>query len=697
MKEVIITSSVLILALLILRAIFARKVRRTLIYGTWLLVALRLLLPLQIGNLSISVLNSFRPVTDAITDISQKQVAGVTEQDAYRQVLEDYIEKDQTVFTPQVQEQINTELDKQVPKEEIATMIDKVYSDQEVYVPEVRPQVQQLVADTADPVTLGVIVRTLWLLGAIVVALWLASGNLFFVRSLRKSAVPVDIDSPVPVYASEKAISPCLVGLFRPAVYVAPEVAENKALLHYVMTHELTHYAHRDHIWSAVRCLCLCLHWFNPLVWVAAFCSRRDCELACDEGALRRLGEDQRIPYGKALLEVVRETAVPNKLKFTATTMAENKRQLLQRMRFIATNPRWSTVAAISMALVCVLVVGCVATGAATVPDMDNLPEPEVTEPTAPTTATEQPRVSSGFRYTVNRDATTCTIRDLGICNDTDVVIPESIDGYTVTNVEKLRSPFITSIVMPDSVTGIGSGAFKDCTSLSKITLSQNLIIIPSSTFQNCAQLEEIQLPEHIIRIESNAFDHCSKLKQIVIPDAVEMIRSSAFSDCYSLTDVTIGKEVWHIDTTAFANCGNLSRIAVSPENAVYYSNGTCLIHREEQALVRAARNFVIPSDGSVTLICYKAFSGQLGMEKIILPQGVSRFDESIFLDCFDLREVYLPNTLNRMMINFENCPALEAIYFNGTIDQLYEMYLEISFAGDAIPIYCTDGPSIVS
>ena len=87
MKEILITSSVLIAVLLLLRVIFAKKVNRVLIYGAWGLVALRLLIPVQIGQLDFSILTSAKPVTEAITEVSNKQVAGVTEQDAYREII----------------------------------------------------------------------------------------------------------------------------------------------------------------------------------------------------------------------------------------------------------------------------------------------------------------------------------------------------------------------------------------------------------------------------------------------------------------------------------------------------------------------------------------------------------------------------------------------------------------------------------
>lgn len=363
MKEILITSSVLIVVVLVLRLIFAKKVRRTLIYGAWALVALRLLIPVQIGQLQFSVLTSAKPMTEVITEISHKQVAGVNEQDAYRQVLQDYIEDDQTVFIPEVQDIIQSAMDYDTPKEEIAEMVDNVHPERDIYVPEAQPQVQQQVEAFTMPITLGQIATVVWLAGMVLMALWLIVTNLRLRYALRKSK-PYPADSPIKVYVSEKVCSPCLVGIFRPAVYLTPESAADENLTRYVLTHELTHYAHGDHIWSLVRCICLCVYWFNPLVWIAAWVSRRDCELACDEGALRRLEEQERVAYGNALLQVVSHASVSGRLILTATTMAETKRQLKQRVLLIARKPKWSVVAAVSLVLIAGLTVGCTFTGA---------------------------------------------------------------------------------------------------------------------------------------------------------------------------------------------------------------------------------------------------------------------------------------------------------------------------------------------
>ena len=135
--------------------------------------------------------------------------------------------------------------------------------------------------------------------------------------------------------------------------------------MRHVLTHELTHYAHKDHIWSVVRCVCLCVYWFDPLVWVAAWFSRRDCELACDEGALKRLGEGERIAYGRSLLDVVSHASTPANLMQTATSMNESKKQLRERVNFIVKKQKISIIAAVCMVIVCAIVAGCAAAGPA--------------------------------------------------------------------------------------------------------------------------------------------------------------------------------------------------------------------------------------------------------------------------------------------------------------------------------------------
>jgi hypothetical protein len=87
--------------------------------------------------------------------------------------------------------------------------------------------------------------------------------------------------------------------------------------------------------------------------------SRRDCELACDEYALEKLGENELIPYGKTLLAVVEQSSSPVHLMQTATSMNETKKQLTERVNLIVKKPKVFLTAAICVILICVIAAGC--------------------------------------------------------------------------------------------------------------------------------------------------------------------------------------------------------------------------------------------------------------------------------------------------------------------------------------------------
>ena len=146
----------------------------------------------------------------------------------------------------------------------------------------------------------------IWATGSCAVLLAILFSNLRFAQRLRQVRRPMEkVESRLPVYLADGLPSPCLFGLFRPAIYLTEDAVRDGAVLRHVLVHEETHFRHGDHIWSALRGVALALHWWNPLVLLAAVLSRRDGELACDEGALKRLGEGERTAYGETLLKLV--------------------------------------------------------------------------------------------------------------------------------------------------------------------------------------------------------------------------------------------------------------------------------------------------------------------------------------------------------------------------------------------------------
>ncbi len=202
-----------------------------------------------------------------------------------------------------------------------------------------------------------------WLAGSGTTALALLLSNFGFWRRLRRARVLLEgTGCPLRVYTAAGLPSPCLFGLVRSAVYVTPEAAASSAMLRHVLAHEATHFRHGDHIWSLLRCAALAVHWWNPLVWLAVILSRRDGELACDEGALKQLGDGERAAYGNTLLSLVTAKPGPEDLFHCATTMTGDKKSLRERVSRIAQTPKrwlWAAVAVVLVtALACVCAFG---------------------------------------------------------------------------------------------------------------------------------------------------------------------------------------------------------------------------------------------------------------------------------------------------------------------------------------------------
>ena len=369
MKEILITSSVLICVVLLLRLVLRKWVSRRLIYAAWLLVALRLLIPFQFGQSDYSVVamaEAFGQQSEVIQqaeDAFRQPMKGPTQEEVYQTLVQDYLSNpviSSTVVLPEVQEQLWLEAE----------------------------------AQTSQPSNFSRLLTVVWVSGMVVTAGWFLITNLVFLRKVKKASTPSpQSNSKIPVRISKKVSTPCLTGLFRPVIYLTPDSTADPQGLNHVLTHELTHYRHGDHIWAWVRCLCLCIYWFDPLVWIAATTSKRDCELACDEAALKQLGESQRIPYGKTLLATVTHNSV--RIFHTTTAMSESRKQLKERVNFIVKKPRNLLIAAISMVLIIAVTAGCAflgGTGTETTAPSPTAPSQQIpsTEQTEPTTATPE-------------------------------------------------------------------------------------------------------------------------------------------------------------------------------------------------------------------------------------------------------------------------------------------------------------------
>lgn len=369
----VVSSTVLIVGIMILRFFIKGKISLKIQYSLWAIVLLRLLLPISIGETVISVENWLRhlPQNEVYEDyeVSQVKLLEESNQQAYQDVKEP------------------------------GQGFDAVLKAEDVIVENVEYEIQE---NRNNEWSLTELVKVIWGFGSIVVGFWFVIANVRFLKKLlgTRKALHIDVEmlasdtekllsecrKNLNIYVCDEVETPCLFGLIHPAIYVTSNVVKDEAVLRHVIAHETTHYLHRDHIWGYLRASCLAIHWYNPFVWYAAILSRNDAELACDEATIMRLGETERAAYGHTLIGLTCEKC--SAVLLTATTMMGSGKIIKERITLIVKKPKMKMYTLIVVLLIAVLCVGCTFTGAKN--DKTNDSIIDATEPEIPTETMEE-------------------------------------------------------------------------------------------------------------------------------------------------------------------------------------------------------------------------------------------------------------------------------------------------------------------
>ena len=303
LKEVL-TVSALIAVVLLVRAIFKNRVPKRMLYALWLVVLLKLCLP---GTLvSLPVL----PAEDA----------AVPAQSAERPV--------QTA--PVIQRPAQTVTKPQTPAQQPVS------------------PVQETAKPAAKPLTTAQILQIAWFSGSALLGLWLFGAWAVFTIRLHRDRRFLGKRGGTCIYVSGAVKSPCLAGLI-PAVYLTEDVLQaDEAEL--ILRHELTHLRHLDFLWSLCRTAAVTVYWWNPFIWLAAICSKRDAELACDEAVSAGLSDAQRLAYARAIL-----AQAPRK----AAALSLAGPPVRERILFLTKKQRTSVLCVILALLLVMSAAGC--------------------------------------------------------------------------------------------------------------------------------------------------------------------------------------------------------------------------------------------------------------------------------------------------------------------------------------------------
>ncbi|MBO4925874.1 MAG: M56 family metallopeptidase [Clostridia bacterium] len=215
----------------------------------------------------------------------------------------------------------------------------------------------------------------LYVLGAGGVAAWFTFANVRFRKKLKKGRVEALSGEALeqykalcaekgvralPVYLTDPLSSACLVGVIRP--YIALPLAAEQAQAEQMLRHEICHYKAKDHLWTLLSLLCCVIHWFNPLVWIAAAMARTDRELRCDDSVTRNMDESGRRAYAETLVRAVAKHSAPG-IPVLATGMSMTGKKMKLRVGGILRGgKRVRAFAFVFVLTACVLLAGAFAT-----------------------------------------------------------------------------------------------------------------------------------------------------------------------------------------------------------------------------------------------------------------------------------------------------------------------------------------------
>lgn len=256
------TASIVIVVIMIVRLLFQRA-PRIFSYTLWIIVLFRLLCPVSIET-EFSLLSSLDvPITNEglIEYVPQNIV---------------HMENPYVNFSiPIVGEAVTDSINNRLPQGR-----------------------EQLGADPLEfPVSTATILWLSGIFGLIAYSLI----QLLHLRQQLLGAVPMDINMVTQnIYLADHIYMPFVMGFFRPKVYLPSSLPEKEK--RFVIMHEKHHIRRGDHIFRVLAFSALCIHWFNPLVWLAFALSAKDMEMSCDEAVMRKMNLDIRAEYSESLL-----------------------------------------------------------------------------------------------------------------------------------------------------------------------------------------------------------------------------------------------------------------------------------------------------------------------------------------------------------------------------------------------------------
>lgn len=255
------------------------------------------------------------------------------------------------------------------------------------------------------------------------------------------------------------------------------------------------------------------------------------------------------------------------------------------------------------------------------------------------------------------------------------LIIPKTLDGHKVVTIgrnafaKSQSKAYLKTVVIPEGVTSIASGAFSGCLVLQKVTFPSTLKEIKRSAFYQCVELTSVELPAGLEILDCYAFSECTALRRVTLPvnftigNDGDIPHNGPFEGCTSLTNVIFPKGITRIPNWLFYNCPGLRTITIP--DTVTSIGGRAFSQCEKLRTVN------LP-DSLVTIEGDYAFAESPALTEITLPKNLETVGERAFADCANLQKVVFPEGLKAIYTGaFANCTALTSITLPSTLTEM--------------------------
>ena len=305
------SGAVFILVIILLRAVAINRLPKKMFLILWGIALIRLLAPFSVSS-SVSIYSIIGriPIQQSSQQALQQAYSEQWQQSDLSRQSQPLQQQSEQSYPTQIEQTQSQQLQ---PSQQTQSQESELTLSLPAFVSEQLQMQPQQETSHAMNISVWFIVRCV---GTALCALFFAASYLRWYFRFRTS-VPVDNDyvkqwleehrlkRPISVRQSDRTAAPLTYGVFRPVILL-PHKTDwvDTEQLQYVLLHEYVHIRRLDTVTKFITTIALCIHWFNPFVWVMYVLFNRDLELSCDESVVRFLGITSRADYARVLINM---------------------------------------------------------------------------------------------------------------------------------------------------------------------------------------------------------------------------------------------------------------------------------------------------------------------------------------------------------------------------------------------------------